>query len=139
MLDAEWAYLNRPDRLRALVAENAEMLGLVELTPDQFGEAAMVAFPPEPEVDLKAVAAIDGDAGGDAAAAVATGPVKPAQRPAAAAKPSAPKQVATPAPSKQAAAKPAAVATRPAATPPRETAARGRCPCRTSSMPSPPE
>jgi hypothetical protein len=51
VLTAEWAYLNRPDRLRALVAANAESLGLGELTPDQFGEAAMVAFPPEPEAD----------------------------------------------------------------------------------------
>jgi hypothetical protein len=48
VLQAEWAYLNRPDRLSELVALNAETLGLVELTPDQFGEAAMVAFPPEP-------------------------------------------------------------------------------------------
>lgn len=49
VLNAEWAYLNRPDRLRALVAANGEALGLVELTPEQFGEAAMVAYPPEPE------------------------------------------------------------------------------------------
>ena len=49
MLEAEWAYLNRPDRLRALVDANAEALGLVPLDPAQFGEAAMVAFPPEPE------------------------------------------------------------------------------------------
>jgi hypothetical protein len=49
VLNAEWAYLNRPDRLRALVAANAETLGLVELTPEQFGEPAMVAYPPEPE------------------------------------------------------------------------------------------
>jgi hypothetical protein len=48
VLNAEWAYLNRPDRLRALVAANAAALGLVELTPDQFGAAAMVAYPPEP-------------------------------------------------------------------------------------------
>jgi hypothetical protein len=49
VLNAEWAYLNRPDRLQALVAANAAELGLAELTPDQFGEASMVAFPPEPE------------------------------------------------------------------------------------------
>ena len=49
VLNAEWAYLNRPDRLEALVAANAAELGLAELTPDQFGEASMVAFPPEPD------------------------------------------------------------------------------------------
>jgi hypothetical protein len=54
VLNAEWAYLNRPDRLRALVAANADALGLEELTPDQFGEAAMVPFPPEPEALLAA-------------------------------------------------------------------------------------
>jgi hypothetical protein len=59
VLNAEWAYLNRPDRLQALAAANAEALGLEELTPDQFGEASMVAFPPEPE-DLVA----EGETGG---------------------------------------------------------------------------
>lgn len=48
VLNAEWAYLNRPDRLRALVAANAGALGLTELTPEQFGEVAMVPFPPDP-------------------------------------------------------------------------------------------
>jgi hypothetical protein len=55
VLNAEWAYLNRPDRLRALVAANAEALGLAELTPDQFGAPAMVAYPPEP-TDLHSAA-----------------------------------------------------------------------------------
>lgn len=49
VLEAEWAYLNRPDRLRALVDAHAETLQLVELTPEHFGEPAMVAYPPEPE------------------------------------------------------------------------------------------
>ncbi|MFO1143808.1 MAG: cell division protein FtsL [Amaricoccus sp.] len=56
VLDAEWAYLNRPDRLKALVAANAGTLGLAELTPDQFGDVAMVPFPPDP-ADTEAVAA----------------------------------------------------------------------------------
>lgn len=55
VLNAEWAYLNRPDRLAALVAGPGAALGLVPLTPEHFGEAAMVAFPPEPEpLDLAA-------------------------------------------------------------------------------------
>jgi hypothetical protein len=49
VLNAEWAYLNRPDRLAALVAGPGAGLGLAPLSPEQFAEAAMVAFPPEPE------------------------------------------------------------------------------------------
>ena len=103
VLNAEWAYLNRPDRLRALVAENAETLGLVELTPEHFGAVAMVAFPPEPEApDLVAE-------------------TEPAEKPATA--PSAPKPKPKPAAAKVAAAKPAtAPAVRRAAAAPRPAA-----------------
>lgn len=48
VLNAEWAYLNRPDRLRALVDANARTLDLAPLTPDQFADVAMVAMPPDP-------------------------------------------------------------------------------------------
>ena len=38
MLNAEWAYLNRPDRLRALVTQHAAALELQDLDPEQFGD-----------------------------------------------------------------------------------------------------
>jgi hypothetical protein len=45
---AEWAFLNRPDRLRALALANFESLGLMPMLPGQFGEIEQVAFPPRP-------------------------------------------------------------------------------------------
>ena len=51
---AEWAYLNRPDRLRDLAAANFDRLGLMPMEPTQFGTAAAVAYPrpPMPDVSL---------------------------------------------------------------------------------------
>ena len=54
VLRAEWAYLNRPDRLRELAEVHFVELGLMPMNADHFGETSLVAFPPKaPEFDLQ--------------------------------------------------------------------------------------
>lgn len=57
---AEWAYLNRPERLRQLTTLNFDRLGLFPLQPTQLGEAREIAYPPQPVLSSEGTAAPDG-------------------------------------------------------------------------------
>lgn len=64
VLEAEWAYLNRPERLRDLAQLNDAQLGLVPVAAEAFGRLGQVPYPPPPpsqSAEALAAAASDGE------------------------------------------------------------------------------
>lgn len=63
VLKAEWAYLNRPDRLRELAELNFDRLALLPLAAEQFGRIDQVSYPVENGIDLSRSVEVSSDGG----------------------------------------------------------------------------
>ncbi len=57
VLQADWAYLNAPERLEKLVADNSSRLGLKPMIPERFAELYEID-PPQPDDGMEPVAII---------------------------------------------------------------------------------
>ena len=55
MLRAEWAYLNRPERLRQLTERYFPELGLMPIHAEHFADPAVVSFPPQDVEEILSV------------------------------------------------------------------------------------
>ena len=63
-LDAEWAYLNRPDRLRDLVELNFRRLELLPMRPESFATVEGIPMPNETMGTVASSFIVSSDAGG---------------------------------------------------------------------------
>lgn len=63
---AEWAYLNRPDRLQQLATINFDRLGLLPLQPEQFGHPQDVSYPTPALPELTQTFDVQGELEGNA-------------------------------------------------------------------------
>lgn len=61
MLNAEWAYLNRPDRLLDLAELNYGRLELLPLMPEAFGSIDEISYPRAPRMAITDPVALSSD------------------------------------------------------------------------------